>query len=207
MADEADTIPSRAVIAGAEPQLFVADIKASCEFFTGKLGFAVAFTYGEPPFYAQVRRDGARINLRCVERPVIDAGQRDREQLLSASLTVATSRGDQGAFPRSSGRRRDIRSNSQAQALGRAGFYYQRPGWQSAAVRRTGRVAGLRRLLRLRCAGCHGLAQAVPAQAILAITGIGSRAVSSAHQHGPARLQVNSVPQRGTGEAAGGRIF
>jgi len=83
-------ISSRAVIAGAEPQLFVADIKASCEFFTGKLGFAVAFTYGEPPFYAQVKRDGARINLRCVERPVIDAGQRDREQLLSASLTVAT---------------------------------------------------------------------------------------------------------------------
>lgn len=89
MPDEAD-ISSRAVIAGAEPQLFVADIKASCEFFTGKLGFAVAFTYGEPPFYAQVKRDGARINLRCVERPVIDADHRDREQLLSASLTVAT---------------------------------------------------------------------------------------------------------------------
>ncbi len=90
MPDEADTISSRAVIAGAEPQLFVADIKASCEFFTGKLGFAVAFTYGEPPFYAQVKRDGARINLRCIERPLIDADQRDREQLLSASLTVAT---------------------------------------------------------------------------------------------------------------------
>jgi hypothetical protein len=27
-------------------------------------------------------------------------------------------------------------------------------------------------------------------------SGIGSRAVSCAHQHGPARLQVNSVPQR-----------
>jgi hypothetical protein len=27
-------------------------------------------------------------------------------------------------------------------------------------------------------------------------SGIGSRAVSSAHQHGPARLQVNSVPHR-----------
>jgi hypothetical protein len=26
-------------------------------------------------------------------------------------------------------------------------------------------------------------------------TGIGNRAVSSAHQHGPDRLQVNSVPQ------------
>ena len=29
-------------------------------------------------------------NLRCVDRPVIDAALRDREQLLSAALTVAT---------------------------------------------------------------------------------------------------------------------
>src|SRR5580698_4580798 len=48
------------------------------------------FAYGEPPFYAQVKRDGARVNLRCVEHPVIDAALRDREQLLAASLTVAT---------------------------------------------------------------------------------------------------------------------
>jgi catechol 2,3-dioxygenase-like lactoylglutathione lyase family enzyme len=82
--------PSRAFLTVAEPQLFVADIKASCDFFAGKLGFAVAFTYGEPPFYAQVGRDGARINLRCVAQPVIDQALRDREQLLSASLTVAT---------------------------------------------------------------------------------------------------------------------
>jgi catechol 2,3-dioxygenase-like lactoylglutathione lyase family enzyme len=82
--------PTKAVLTAAEPQLFVADIKASCDFFTGKLGFTVAFTYGEPPFYAQVLRDGARLNLRCVERVVIDAGHRDRGELLSASLTVAT---------------------------------------------------------------------------------------------------------------------
>ena len=90
MSDHADTISTKAVIAGAEPQLFVADIKASCDFFAGTLGFAVVFTYGEPPFYAQVGRDGARVNLRCVERTPIDPGLRDREQLLSASLTVAT---------------------------------------------------------------------------------------------------------------------
>ena len=90
MSDHAETISTKAVITGAEPQLFVADIRASCEFFAGKLGFAVAFTYGEPPFYAQVARDAARINLRCVEPPVIDAGLRDREELLSATLTVAT---------------------------------------------------------------------------------------------------------------------
>jgi hypothetical protein len=88
MSDRAETISAKAVI---EPQLSVADIKTSCDFFTTKLGFVIAFTYGEPPFYAQVKRDAARINLRCVEQPVIDAGLRDREQLLSASLTVATS--------------------------------------------------------------------------------------------------------------------
>jgi len=90
MSDHADTIPTKAVISSAEPQLFVADIKSSCDFFTGKLGFTVAFTYGEPPFYAQVMRDGARLNLRCVEAAVIDTARRDSEELLSASLTVAT---------------------------------------------------------------------------------------------------------------------
>jgi uncharacterized glyoxalase superfamily protein PhnB len=90
MSDHAEMISTKAVVAGAEPQLFVADIRTSCEFFRAKLGFAIAFTYGEPPFYAQVRREGARINLRCVDRPVIDADLRDREQLLSASVTVAT---------------------------------------------------------------------------------------------------------------------
>jgi len=90
MSDHAATIATRAVIAAAEPQLFVADIRSSCDFFTSKLGFAIAFTYGKPPFYAQMMRDGARINLRCVERPVIDVSVRDREELLSASLTVAT---------------------------------------------------------------------------------------------------------------------
>jgi catechol 2,3-dioxygenase-like lactoylglutathione lyase family enzyme len=90
MSDQTDTISAKSVISGAEPQLFVADIKSSCDFFTGKLGFVIVFTYGDPPYYAQVKRDGARINLRCVEQPVIDAGLREREQLLSVSLTVAT---------------------------------------------------------------------------------------------------------------------
>jgi catechol 2,3-dioxygenase-like lactoylglutathione lyase family enzyme len=90
MSDHADTIFTKAVISGAEPQLFVADIKASCDFFIGKLGFVLVFTYGAPPFYGQIKRDAARINLRCVERPVIDPALRDREELLAAALTVAT---------------------------------------------------------------------------------------------------------------------
>lgn len=90
MPDRAKTIATRAVIAAAEPELFVADIKSSCDFFASKLGFAIGFTYGEPPFYAQVTRDSARLDLRCVDRAVIDPELRDREELLSAALTVAT---------------------------------------------------------------------------------------------------------------------
>ena len=82
--------PSKATIVGAEPQLLVADIKKSCEFFCEKLGFSLVFSYGNPPYYAQVGRDAARLNLRCVEGPVIESTVRDREGLLSASMTVAT---------------------------------------------------------------------------------------------------------------------
>jgi catechol 2,3-dioxygenase-like lactoylglutathione lyase family enzyme len=83
-------LPSKARIVGAEPQLFVADVERSCEFFCKKLGFSLVFSYGSPSFYAQVARDGARLNLRCVEGPVVDSKIRDREGLLSASITVAT---------------------------------------------------------------------------------------------------------------------
>ena len=81
---------STAKIVGAEPQLFVADIQRSCAFFSEKLGFSLVFCYGKPPYCAQVRRDAARLNLRCVEEFVIESMRRDREELLSVSLTVAT---------------------------------------------------------------------------------------------------------------------
>ena len=79
---------SKPVLLAAEPQLFVTDVGASCAFYTKMLGFAVAFTYGEPAFYAQVVRDGARLNLRQVDEPAIAPALREREQLLSASITL-----------------------------------------------------------------------------------------------------------------------
>ena len=73
-----------------EAQLFVANVKRSCDFYTNKLGFAIEFIYGDPPFYGQVRRDNARLNLRVVGEPVFVEGIREREHLLSASITVAS---------------------------------------------------------------------------------------------------------------------
>jgi uncharacterized glyoxalase superfamily protein PhnB len=82
--------PAKATIVCAEPQLLVTDVKRSCEFFREKLGFSLVFSYGDPPYYAQVVRDAVRLNLRCVEGPVIKSAVRDREELLSVSMTVAT---------------------------------------------------------------------------------------------------------------------
>jgi catechol 2,3-dioxygenase-like lactoylglutathione lyase family enzyme len=82
--------PPKATIVGAEPQLFVTDIKKSSEFFREKLGFTLVFSYGRPPYYAQVARDAARLNLRCVERTLIEPAVRDRDELLSVSMTVAS---------------------------------------------------------------------------------------------------------------------
>jgi catechol 2,3-dioxygenase-like lactoylglutathione lyase family enzyme len=80
--------PPKPTLLAAEPQLFVADVEVSCEFYTKKLGFKVALTYGEPVFYGQVFRDGARLNLRHLDEPAISTVFRDREHLLSASITV-----------------------------------------------------------------------------------------------------------------------
>jgi catechol 2,3-dioxygenase-like lactoylglutathione lyase family enzyme len=78
-------------ISATAAQLFVADIKASCDFFVERLGFSIVFVYGEPPFYARVRRDSGLINLRHMDRPVIDPELRDRENLLSSDMGVSTS--------------------------------------------------------------------------------------------------------------------
>jgi catechol 2,3-dioxygenase-like lactoylglutathione lyase family enzyme len=80
----------KAVISATAAELFVADIKASCDFFMGKLGFSIVFVYGEPPFYAQVKRDRGLLNLKCVDSPVIDPKLRDQESLLSADMGVDT---------------------------------------------------------------------------------------------------------------------
>lgn len=88
MNTQAKQTPTRPILSGTEAQLYVADVKASCDFFTSKLGFTVDLIYGEPPFYGIVKRDQARICLRLVCEPVFVGDIRHRENLLSASITV-----------------------------------------------------------------------------------------------------------------------
>jgi len=90
MASHAKSASQHPVLSSVAAELFVSNIARSCDFFTQKLGFAVAFTYGEPPFYGQVMRDRARLNLRQVCEPVFVSDIREREHLLSAAITVDT---------------------------------------------------------------------------------------------------------------------
>jgi catechol 2,3-dioxygenase-like lactoylglutathione lyase family enzyme len=79
----------RPIFTSVAPHLYVRDLKASTDFFTTKLGFVIDFVYGDPPFYAQVSRDQARLALRSMDEPVFAEGIREREELLSASITLA----------------------------------------------------------------------------------------------------------------------
>jgi catechol 2,3-dioxygenase-like lactoylglutathione lyase family enzyme len=90
MAGRADRTRSRPVISATAAQLFVSDIRKSCDFFTQKLGFSIVFVYGEPPFYAQVKRNRGLLNLKHMDDPVIDPQLRDSETLLSADMGLET---------------------------------------------------------------------------------------------------------------------
>jgi uncharacterized glyoxalase superfamily protein PhnB len=85
------TFTAPAGLGAVEAQLFVADLDVACEFYVAKLGFAVAFTYGEPAFYGQVRRDRVGLNLRHVDEAVFVGDIREREHLLSASISLGSS--------------------------------------------------------------------------------------------------------------------
>jgi uncharacterized glyoxalase superfamily protein PhnB len=82
-----DTTTTPTLIA-AEPQLYVSDVLAACAYFETTLGFQRVFVHGEPAFYAQVVRDGARLNLRQVDAPLVERSLVDEEEYIACSITV-----------------------------------------------------------------------------------------------------------------------
>lgn len=70
----------------ATPVLFVRDVVRAAAFYRDRLGFAIDFLHGEPPFYGSVSRDGARLHLRFVHAPVFDPAARDREESLAMAF-------------------------------------------------------------------------------------------------------------------------
>lgn len=71
------------------PILLVRDVTASARWFEARLGFAVDFLYGDPPFYGSVSRDGVRMHLRFVKEPVFAIAAAREESLIAASFEVS----------------------------------------------------------------------------------------------------------------------
>jgi catechol 2,3-dioxygenase-like lactoylglutathione lyase family enzyme len=82
--------PQKPILTATEAELYVSDFRRARDYFVTKLGFELEFAYGEPPFYGLVKRDRARLALRLVCEPVFVGDIREREELLSAAMTVDT---------------------------------------------------------------------------------------------------------------------
>ena len=55
--------------------LVVRDVVKSAEHYRNVLGFAIAFTYGDPAFYAGVERDNVNIHLHAADKSPRQPGQ------------------------------------------------------------------------------------------------------------------------------------
>ncbi len=73
----------------ALPFVFVSDMRRALAFYGERLGFKTEFAYGEPPFYAQVIRDGVRLALKHADAPLFEALKPFRtDETLSASIAL-----------------------------------------------------------------------------------------------------------------------
>ena len=77
----------------ARPFVFVRSVSAACAYYVDRLGFALAFDYGSPPFYAEVERDGVRLCIRYTRDALVDASVARREvDIILASFEVTDAR-------------------------------------------------------------------------------------------------------------------
>lgn len=81
------------LVKDAIPILLVRDVKACSAFFQQKLGFAIDFLHGLPPFYGSVSRDGVRLHIRYVREPLFAEMARREPSLLCGSLEVSNVQG------------------------------------------------------------------------------------------------------------------
>ena len=106
------------------PILLVRDVTTSAEWFRDRLGFAVDFLHGLPPFYGSVSRDAVCLHLRFVHQPAF-AGLAAREKsLIAASIEVGYV---QGLFEEMSGRGAEFVLFFAKQAWGGTDFHVRDP--------------------------------------------------------------------------------
>ena len=118
--------PARPEPSSIQAQLFVADIRAACAYY-GTLGFETVFVYGEPPFYGQVKRGVARLNLRMVCEPVFVGDVREREGLLAGSITMSSAAELKALYDEFHGAGTDFNQALKQQSWGACDFVVRDP--------------------------------------------------------------------------------
>lgn len=106
------------------PILLVRDVSASAAWYRERLGFAVDFLHGLPPFYGSVSRDGVCLHLRFVHQPVFALLAAREKSLLCASIEVGNV---QGLFEEMSGRGAEFAQTLAKQAWGGTDFHVRDP--------------------------------------------------------------------------------
>jgi uncharacterized glyoxalase superfamily protein PhnB len=77
------------VLNAAVPILLVRDVTASANWFDERLGFAINFLHGAPPFYGAVSRDGACLHLRHVGDPLFAQMAAREVSLIAVSIETS----------------------------------------------------------------------------------------------------------------------
>lgn len=80
------TAPTELRFVRALACVFVTDFDRSLAYYRDILGFEVEYTYGQPPFFGAVSRDGAAFQLRHVDEHPWAGVDRDTEQLLAVTV-------------------------------------------------------------------------------------------------------------------------
>ena len=84
---------SEVALKSVAPILFVQDVPASAVFYREKLGFAIDFLYGAPPFYGSVSRGEIRLHLRFVRQPNFAELAAREVSLILATIEVSDVQG------------------------------------------------------------------------------------------------------------------
>ena len=87
--DDPAATAERSRILVARPFVFVRDVDAACSYYVDTLGFTLAFSYGNPAFYAEIERDGVRLCVRHTDDPLIDPALAKREEVVLVSFHVS----------------------------------------------------------------------------------------------------------------------
>ena len=112
------------VLKSVAPILFVRDVSVSAAYYRDRLGFAIDFLHGAPPFYGSVSRGNVCLHLRFVKQPSFAELAAREVSLILATIEVTDLR---VLFEEFTGRGAEFSQTPTAQSWGGTDFHVRDP--------------------------------------------------------------------------------